>query len=708
MRRAASSLRAVVHSLIRALWPVLAAAGLSLPADAGEVRRLLLAAGSNNGGVDRELLRYAVSDAESFAQVLQEMGGLHPEDVLLLRDPDIAAFEQGLSELGRRVQAAARRGDRLEVLVYYSGHADTEGLLLAGDRLEYPVLRGALESAPADVHIAVLDACASGAITRTKGGRRRPPFLVDESFDMQGYAFLTSSSAGEAAQESDLLQASFFTHYLVSGLRGAADGDGDGRVTLSEAYRFTFNETRARTTGTAGGIQHPAYEVEMRGTGGVVMTDVRRKAAGLLLDEDLSGRLYVRNPGQRIVAELNKTAGRAVELGVEPGSYDLYLQRGSADWHLAEQVLAEGEFAEVKAGDFQPLTPEQTGLRGGSRRGLTLGMNEDRQIEVVTGEGRTLTMGLLTNTQDEPFQGVQVGWLVNLARERTGSQASWLGNLALKEVDGWQSTIWGVNWAVGALQGGQAGPVNIASQVRGWQVATGSNLAGRIRGGQLAGVASFAGEVRGVQIGFLNMASRVHGWQVGAINIAGRIDGGLPIGLINYSHDGTLGLSTWRDDLGFNLLTVASGGRWYHTSFTTGVARPDGPRLWAIGPGIGVRKSGRRFSLGLDLHAYRISRDLEEDYDAHIDFWPPFEADVRTVSSITDNNLLRIQLETGVVLAQEAPLFGRPSLFAGVSLNRWSTEGHPRLIESGSRYEKEREDGVFVWPGYFVGLRYGR
>ena len=54
---------------------VVTAAGLSQPAEA-EVRRLILAAGANNGGVDRELLRYAVSDAEQFVEVLQEMGGL--------------------------------------------------------------------------------------------------------------------------------------------------------------------------------------------------------------------------------------------------------------------------------------------------------------------------------------------------------------------------------------------------------------------------------------------------------------------------------------------------------------------------------------------------------------------------------------------------------------------------------------------------------
>ena len=98
-------------SLVRALL-VVVAAGLSQPVEA-EVRRLILAAGANNGGVDRELLRYAVSDAEQFVEVLQEMGGLDPADVLLLRDPDLAAFKQGLADLGRRVKAARPAGGPL-------------------------------------------------------------------------------------------------------------------------------------------------------------------------------------------------------------------------------------------------------------------------------------------------------------------------------------------------------------------------------------------------------------------------------------------------------------------------------------------------------------------------------------------------------------------------------------------------------------------
>ena len=86
--------------LVRAMLFVAAAAALSFPAEAAEVRRLLLAAGANNGGVDRELLRYAVTDAENFVDVMQEMGGLDPADVLLLRNPGLADFEQGLAEAG--------------------------------------------------------------------------------------------------------------------------------------------------------------------------------------------------------------------------------------------------------------------------------------------------------------------------------------------------------------------------------------------------------------------------------------------------------------------------------------------------------------------------------------------------------------------------------------------------------------------------------
>jgi len=208
-----------------------------LPAQA-EVQRFALIAGTNFGGADRPLLRYAVSDAERFTQVLSELGGLNQANTILLKEPKVRNLVQALDQLSRRVSESGRPGarGRTEVLVYYSGHADEKGLLLGDDRYSYQSLRDRLDEIPADVRIAVLDACASGAFTRLKGGKVSKPFLVDESATMRGHAFLTSSAENEAAQESDHIGASYFTHYLVSGLRGAADVTGDGRVTLNEAY----------------------------------------------------------------------------------------------------------------------------------------------------------------------------------------------------------------------------------------------------------------------------------------------------------------------------------------------------------------------------------------------------------------------------------------------------------------------------------------
>ena len=149
-----------------------------------------------------------------------------------------------------------------EVLMHIAGMEDPESRL-DESLFSYARLRNAMDRMEAEVQIAILDACASGAITRLKGGRRQKAFMVDASSDMRGYAFLTSSSGDEAAQESDAIGASFFSHYLVSGLRGAADVTGDGRVTLNEAYQFAFQNTLEGTERTQGGAQHPAYDIKM-------------------------------------------------------------------------------------------------------------------------------------------------------------------------------------------------------------------------------------------------------------------------------------------------------------------------------------------------------------------------------------------------------------------------------------------------------------
>jgi len=342
---------------------------VSAPASgAGALHRYALVLGANFGGADRPRLQYAIADAERFARVLVELGGVRPGDEVVLREPKLRDLTDALDALTRQMTEARRgldpAGGRTEVLFYYSGHADEKGLLLGDDRYSYRTLRDRLDQIPADVRIAVLDACASGAFTRIKGsGRPRPPFVVDASADMHGHAFLTSSAANEAAQESDRIRASYFTHFLVSGFRGAADASGDGKVTLNEAYQFAFNETLGRTVDTNGGAQHPSYDINLAGTGDVVMTDVRQTTATLRLPDDLEGRVFIRTAAEELVVELYKPAGRAVEIALEPGTYDVRVEKAKGSL-AGKAVVPDGARVTLDLRQFAPAAVEPARRRG--------------------------------------------------------------------------------------------------------------------------------------------------------------------------------------------------------------------------------------------------------------------------------------------------------------------------------------------------------
>src|SRR5690606_18826019 len=127
-----------------------------------------------------------------------------------------------------------------------------------------------------------------------------PAFLLDDATDVRGHAFLTSSAADEASQEADRLGGSYFTHALVTGLRGGGDVDADGRVTLNEAYRFAYEETLARTTSSRYGAQHAGFDIHLSGSGDLIMTDLRDGSASLVVEAGVEGRLFVRDLDGRL------------------------------------------------------------------------------------------------------------------------------------------------------------------------------------------------------------------------------------------------------------------------------------------------------------------------------------------------------------------------------------------------------------------------
>ena len=83
-----------------------------------QIRRYALAAGANYGGPDRATLRYAVSDAESFARVMETLGGVYSSDLVLLKQPSLIELEDALEELRHKVDSSSE-SERTQIMVYY-------------------------------------------------------------------------------------------------------------------------------------------------------------------------------------------------------------------------------------------------------------------------------------------------------------------------------------------------------------------------------------------------------------------------------------------------------------------------------------------------------------------------------------------------------------------------------------------------------------
>jgi len=177
---------------------------------------------------------------------------------------------------------------------------------------------------------------------------------VAERVAGEGAVFLTSSSASEDSQESDEIKGSFFTHALVSGLLGAADANGDGRITLDEAYRYAYDATLRASSRTVAGLQHPTFEYEVRGMGEVVLATLPTHAparAWVELPEGRTWLLFQSSEDGPVVAEV-AARDRTRRLSLRAGRY---FARGRGT-----DVLLEGSF-EAPAG--ATLALEESRLR---------------------------------------------------------------------------------------------------------------------------------------------------------------------------------------------------------------------------------------------------------------------------------------------------------------------------------------------------------
>jgi hypothetical protein len=310
--------------------------------------------------------------------------------------------------------------------------------------------------------------------------------------------------------------------------------------------------------------------MQISGTGDVVLTDIRETSASLLIDENVTGRLSIRDNSDYLIAEITKAGRKPMELGLEPGLDRITLQQGDS-FDRAEVLLAGDSQTPVAQDDFKLIAAAPGIARGESsggdakdtswadeirqeaekyapqedtdRAGKTGAFDDNTHsinIQLVPGQnilgGRHetdhLLLGLfIASGHNLRGLGASVIGLTNTGYV-LGVQASGIYNSGGTSVTGIQAA--GIfNTAGGEVQGIQAAGIFNTAGDAVWGIQTGgifNTARGNVLGFQNAGIFNTAGgDVQGIQsAGIFNTArGSVLGIQTGLVNVAGEGTGNL-------------------------------------------------------------------------------------------------------------------------------------------------------------------------------------
>ncbi|MBI2336515.1 MAG: caspase family protein [Deltaproteobacteria bacterium] len=282
--------------------------------------------GNNNGPESDPPLKYAENDAKNIYDALKELGNFSEENSTLLLGKDIETIRQTLDKTKNSIRNLKRSDPKTKVdfLVYYSGHSNSQGLQINNQILPITELKQLVRSSGADIKMGIVDGCNSGTLVAAKGANKAQSFEIDlqDTSDVHGEIFISSSTSLERSFESSELRGSFFTYFFVTGLRGDADYNNDGSVSLAEGYRYAYDHTVLKTASLNLGEQHPTSQVALRGKGEVMLTELSQKISYLFFPDNDNGKYFIYNSkGGYIVSELEKKAGVTKRLALGQGPY---------------------------------------------------------------------------------------------------------------------------------------------------------------------------------------------------------------------------------------------------------------------------------------------------------------------------------------------------------------------------------------------------
>jgi PKD repeat protein len=345
-------------------------------------------------------LDYARADGEAFAAWL--VGASTPaEHVMTLYDSQatLARVRGALDWLrrnsqpddlvffyfaGHGFQGDDDNGDELDGLDEFLALYDTQTDAKDATGLRDDEFGRFLDQVNSEHVMVVFDSCFSGGQGRSLSGGTRPwPGKLDlfEDFSLEGKLVLAAASESQRSLESDVLKHGVFTYFLLEGLQGAADLDGDFRITADEAFQYAQAKVTEYAIGR-GARQDP--QRSGRGTSGIVMSHLNEPPQAEFRVQppspctSVNTRFVDASNDDRKIASWQwafgdgskSTEQTPTHLYAEPGNYLVTLT-------VADEDGAEGTFEQSivvgPPGEVTSIGDKQIAVSLGSQHGVAVG-----------------------------------------------------------------------------------------------------------------------------------------------------------------------------------------------------------------------------------------------------------------------------------------------------------------------------------------------
>ena len=203
-------------------------------------------------------LNYSVNDIKGLYEILidPDRGQYNRENIYVLSDED--DINPTRNHIISRLSAISRSATSDDsILFYFSGHGhvdEDQSYLLSADSfrnslkdtaISTELIKKIMGESLARVKIIILDSCHSGAIKGIKNSGIMTKSFFDSIFPPpEGFVVLSSCKLNEFSYEWPEKDHSVFSYYLLEGLRGSADKDEDGTITITDTHSYTSDKVK--------------------------------------------------------------------------------------------------------------------------------------------------------------------------------------------------------------------------------------------------------------------------------------------------------------------------------------------------------------------------------------------------------------------------------------------------------------------------------